>query len=124
MATLGFMFVEPSTWGRRTGTNARALRAWWLKHEFVLELSLPGRGVVDNTSIVHEWGSNALITMPKAGSCCSWMLTKVTSNVDDDDEEDEDKDEDVVDALETLSEEPASSAVCTVESERGADGAS
>ena len=64
-ALLGSL-VEPRTWGRRTGTSARALRACRPKHEFFLALSLPGRGVVDDTSTVQEWGSNALMTMPEA----------------------------------------------------------
>jgi hypothetical protein len=81
-ALLGSL-VEPRTWGRRTGTSARALRACRPKHEFFLALSLPGRGVVDDTSTVQEWGSNALMTMPEAGSSFSSMSVKETSPDDD-----------------------------------------
>ncbi len=116
-------FGEASTWGRRTGTNARALIAWELKHEFFLALSLPGRGVVDDTSVVHECGSNAVMTMPEAGSCFA-SAGEATHNVDevDDDEEDDDDDDDeeedddddaIFEERETVSAEGAPSTVCT-----------
>ena len=62
-----------------------------------MALSLPGRGVVDDTSVVHECGSNAVMTMPEAGSCFA-SAAEATHNVDevDDDEEDDDDDDDAV----------------------------
>ena len=71
---------------------------------------------------MHECGSNAVMTMPEAGSCFA-SAAEATHNVDevDDDEEDDDDDDDAVveddDAIfeerETVSAEGAPSTVCT-----------